>query len=156
MLLDGGVVCRSRSGVGWAPYRSRLRASKLSGIRLDTATVQIQVVLNRLGCTGDIELSIILVDNQRGVSDQRVTDVSGFYVLGTVIEVEPPEIVFDDPNNDQLLIVAIIVPRQWRSEVIGSDLVLVEIRGDYLVCMLASEHRGDWLTVELGTEDAVV
>jgi len=88
----------------------------------------------------DIELAVIPVDNKWGVPNKRVAWVSSRYMFGAVIKVEPPKLVFVDPYYYQLLVVVIFVPWQWRFEVIRRDLVLIEIRGDYLVCMLASEH----------------
>ena len=103
----------------------------------------LQVVLDGMSGASDVELPVNPIHYQRSVPDQGVTRAAGFEVTGTVIEVNPAEVVLIDPRDDQALQVAILVQGQRRIEVERCDLVLVEKCRDNLICVLTTEHRAD-------------
>lgn len=100
----------------------------------------LQVVLDWMSRSRDVELSIYLVDDQWRIADDGIARSAALNVTGTIVEVEPAKIVLVDAHHDQLLDVAILVLWQRRVEVERCDLVFLEILGDQLIRMLASDH----------------
>jgi hypothetical protein len=92
----------------------------------DSTAIFLQIVLDGMCRARDVKLAVDLVDYQWSIADDHVARLAGLNVTGTVIEVEPAKVMLVDPNDHQLLDVAILVLGQGRVEIERGDLVFLE------------------------------
>ena len=92
----------------------------------NSAAVFLQVVLEGMCGSRDVELAVSPVDYQRCIADDCINGPARLNVPGTVIEVEPAKVMLVDPHHDQLLHMAIFVLGQRGVEIERCDLVFLE------------------------------
>src|SRR6187397_3525806 len=124
-LICASICCEAGLPL-FGPVFFMTRSGSLSGVGSNSAAVLLQVVLERMRRSRDVQLAVSPVDDQRCIADDCITGPAGFSVPGAVIEVEPAKVMLVDPHHDQLLHMSIFMLGQRGVEIERSDLVFLE------------------------------